>query len=235
MKVGIVVYPGANCDYDAYAAWKYVCGEEVHFIWHKSEDLGNADLVVLPGGFSYGDYLRCGAIAACSPIMKAVMRFAHSGGMVWGICNGFQILTETGLLPGALLRNVGLRFRCRFVTLRVEQNQSLFTSACRKGEVLRIPIQHGEGNYFAEPEQIRLLEDKGRVLFRYCDESGNVVPSANPNGAINSIAGIVSEGGNVLGMMPHPEKSVEAILGSADGLKIFESIRASIGRREVAA
>jgi phosphoribosylformylglycinamidine synthase subunit PurQ / glutaminase len=235
MKVGIVVYPGANCDYDAYAAWKYVCGEEVHFLWHKSEDLGNADLVVLPGGFSYGDYLRCGAIAARSPIMKSVIRFAQSGGMVWGICNGFQILTETGLLPGALLRNVGLRFRCRFVTLRVENTQSPFTSACRKGEVLRVPIQHGEGNYYAEPEQIRILEDNHRILFRYCDDSGNVTPAANPNGAINGIAGIVSEGGNVLGMMPHPEKSVEAILGSADGLKIFESIRASIGRREVAA
>lgn len=235
MKVGIVVYPGANCDYDAYAAWKYVCGEEVHFLWHKSEDLGNADLVVLPGGFSYGDYLRCGAIAARSPIMKSVIRFAHSGGMVWGICNGFQVLTETSLLPGALLRNIGLRFRCRFVNLRVEHTQSPFTSACRKGEVLRVPIQHGEGNYYAEPEQIRILEDNGRVLFRYCDESGNVTADANPNGAINGIAGIVSEGGNVLGMMPHPEKSVEAILGSADGLKIFESIRASIGRREVAA
>ena len=235
MKVGIVVYPGANCDYDAYAAWKYVCGEEVSFLWHKSEDLENCNLVVLPGGFSYGDYLRCGAIAALSPVMKSVVRFANSGGMVWGICNGFQVLTETRLLPGALLRNIGIRFRCRFVTLRVENTQTPFTSVCRKGEVLRVPIQHGEGNYYAEPDQIRVLEDNGRVLFRYCDDNGNVTPAANPNGSINGIAGIVSEGGNVLGMMPHPEKSVEAILGSADGQKIFESIRASIGRREVAA
>lgn len=235
MKVGVVVYPGANCDYDAYAAWKYVCGEEVRFLWHKSEDLENCDLVVLPGGFSYGDYLRCGAIAAQSPIIKSVARFANSGGMVWGICNGFQVLTETRLLPGALLRNIGIRFRCCFVTLRVENTQTPFTSACRKGEVLRVPIQHGEGNYYAEPDQIRVLEDNGRVLFRYCDDNGNITPAANPNGSINGIAGIVNEGGNVLGMMPHPEKSVEAILGSADGLKIFESIRASIGRREVAA
>jgi len=184
--------------------------------------------VILPGGFSYGDYLRAGAIARFSPIVKQVMRFAHSGGLVLGICNGFQILTECGLLPGALMRNAHLRFSCKYVYLRVENAATRFTQLCRKGEVLRIPIAHGEGNYYHFEDEIRRLEDNGQVVFRYVDRDGNVTTEANPNGSVNNIAGIVNETGNVLGMMPHPERAVEDILGSVDGLKVFESLRASV-------
>jgi phosphoribosylformylglycinamidine synthase I len=228
MKFGVVTFPGSNCDYDAYTAARHVLQEEVEFLWHKSEDLLSSDVVILPGGFSYGDYLRAGAIARFSPIIKQVIRFARSGGIVIGICNGFQVLTECSLLPGALIRNAHLRFSCKYVYLRVEDNTTRFTQACRKGEVLRIPIAHGEGNYYHFDDEIRTLEDKGQVLFRYVDRQGNVTPEANPNGSLNNIAGIINEEGNVLGMMPHPERAVEEVLGSTDGLKVFTSIRSSL-------
>ena len=228
MKFGVVTFPGSNCDYDAYTATKHVLQEEVEFLWHKSEDLLGSDVVILPGGFSYGDYLRAGAIARFSPIIKKVIRFARLGGIVVGICNGFQVLTECGLLPGALMRNSHLRFSCKYVYLRVENNATRFTQTCEKGEVLKIPIAHGEGNYYHFDDEIRTLEDKGQVLFRYVDRQGNVTSEANPNGSLNNIAGIINEEGNVLGMMPHPERAVEEVLGSADGLKVFESIRASL-------
>lgn len=228
MKVGVVTFPGSNCDYDAYSAIRHVLNEEVEFLWHKSTDLLGCDLVILPGGFSYGDYLRGGAIARFSPIMEAVIAFAHSGGLVLGICNGFQILTECGLLPGALMRNSHLRFACKDVYLRVEQTNSPYTRLCDDGEVLKVPIAHGEGNYYHFDDEIQKLENAGRVVFRYCDAGGQVTSQANPNGSINSIAGICNEQGNVLGMMPHPERVVEDILGSTDGLRLFESVRAGL-------
>jgi len=227
MKFGVVTFPGSNCDYDAYAAVHHVMGEEVEFLWHKSSDLCGSDVVILPGGFTYGDYLRAGAIARFSPIMKSVISFARSGGLVVGICNGFQVLTEAGLLPGALIRNSHLRFSCKFVYLRVEREDSHFTSTCEKGDVLKIPIAHGEGNYYDFIGDVRSLEESGRVLFRYVDRDGQVSDEANPNGSLNNIAGIINDEGNVLGMMPHPERAVEEILGSTDGLRILESIRAS--------
>lgn len=227
MKVGVVTFPGSNCDYDAYSAIKQVLGEEVVFLWHKSEDLQGVDLVILPGGFAYGDYLRAGAIARFSPIMNKVIPFARSGGMVMGICNGFQVLTESGLLPGALIRNSHLRFSCKFVYLKVESNQTRFTNACSEGDLLKIPIAHGEGNYYNFDGDIGQLEDSGQVVFRYVDKSGQATPEANPNGSINNIAGIRNSEGNVLGMMPHPERAVESVLGSSDGLKVFESVRAA--------
>ncbi|MCK4460402.1 MAG: phosphoribosylformylglycinamidine synthase subunit PurQ, partial [candidate division Zixibacteria bacterium] len=223
MKVGVVTFPGSNCDYDSYTAVKHILKEEVEFLWHKSTDLVGSDLVILPGGFAYGDYLRAGAIARFSPIMEEVIKFAHSGGMVIGICNGFQVLTECGLLPGALMRNHHLRFSCKFVYLRVEDNRGRFTNACRKHEVLKIPIAHGEGNYFYHDDEVRELEENGQVVFRYVDRMGKVTDEANPNGSLNNIAGIVNRDGNVLGMMPHPERAVEDLLGSADGLRVFES------------
>ncbi|MCK4607440.1 MAG: phosphoribosylformylglycinamidine synthase subunit PurQ [candidate division Zixibacteria bacterium] len=225
MKVGVVTFPGSNCDYDAYAAVKSVLKEDVEFLWHKSTDLCGSDMVILPGGFSYGDYLRAGAIARFSPLMEEIVRFAHSGGMVMGVCNGFQVLTECGLLPGALMRNSHLRFCCKYVYLRVENNGSRFTGACRPGEILRIPIAHGEGNYYYFEDDIRRLEDNGQVVFRYVDRDGRVNDEANPNGSANNIAGIINREGNVLGMMPHPERAVEDLLGSADGLRVFESVR----------
>ena len=232
MKFGVVTFPGSNCDYDSYAAVKFVLGEEVDFLWHKSSDLAGSDVVILPGGFSYGDYLRSGAIARFSPIMESVIKFANEGGLVIGICNGFQVLTECGLLPGALMRNRGLRFRERFIYMRVEQTNSVFTRACSRGEVLKIPIAHGDGNYYNFDDDIRKLEDKGLILFRYCDSRGEATDRANPNGSLGNIAGIISERGNVLGLMPHPERAVESILGSVDGLRIFESIRISVGSRK---
>jgi len=225
MKFGVVTFPGSNCDYDAYAAVKHVLGENVEFLWHKSADLLGVDVVILPGGFSYGDYLRAGAIARFSPIMQEVIRFADSGGLVAGICNGFQVLTEAGLLPGALIRNAHLRFSGKFVYLRVEDADTAFTGACRKNEVLKIPIAHGEGNYYHFDDDIRKLEEAGQVVFRYVDPEGQATPEANPNGSCNNIAGIRNAQGNVLGMMPHPERAVEKILGSVDGLKVFESLR----------
>ncbi len=225
MKFGVVTFPGSNCDYDAYAAVKHVLGEEVEFLWHKSHDLTGSDVVVLPGGFSYGDYLRAGALARFSPIMQEVVKFAESGGLVIGICNGFQVLTESGLLPGTLMRNEHLRFACKFTNLRVENAQTPWTQACVKGEVLRVPIAHGEGNYYHFDGNIKELEEAGQVVFRYVDEQGRETAEANPNGSLHNIAGIINQTGNVLGMMPHPERAVESILGSADGLKVFESIR----------
>ncbi|MFH1373479.1 MAG: phosphoribosylformylglycinamidine synthase subunit PurQ [bacterium] len=228
MKFGVVTFPGSNCDYDAYAAARHVLKEDVEFLWHKSEELAGCDVVILPGGFSYGDYLRAGAIARFSPIVRQVVRFAESGGLVIGICNGFQVLTECGLLPGALMRNNHLRFSCKYVNLKVENDTTPFTRECKRGEKLRIPIAHGEGNYYHFDNEVRTLEDNGQVVFRYVDSEGNATAAANPNGSQNNIAGIINREGNVLGMMPHPERAVEEILGSADGLKVFRSIRASL-------
>lgn len=225
MKFGVVTFPGSNCDYDAYSAVKHVLGEDVEFLWHKTTDLLNSDVIILPGGFSYGDYLRSGAIAKFSPIMDSVIKFANSGGLVCGICNGFQVLTESGLLPGALIRNDHLRFSCKYVYLKVENNQTAYTGACNQGDVLKIPIAHGEGNYYNFEGDIKSLEDNGQIVFRYCDVTGNVSKESNPNGSINNIAGIINKDGNVLGMMPHPERAVEPILGSVDGLKFFESLK----------
>jgi phosphoribosylformylglycinamidine synthase subunit PurQ / glutaminase len=227
MKFGVIVFPGSNCDHDAYHAAKHVMNQETRFIWHKESSLGDVDVVLVPGGFSYGDYLRAGAIARFSPIMKDVVRFASEGGLVLGICNGFQVLCESGLLPGALIRNASLRFVCKETFIRVENAETPFTRAVSDGEVLRIPVAHGEGNYVADPEVLAELEGEGRVVFRYCDAAGNVTPEANPNGSANNIAGIINESGNVLGMMPHPERCVESVLGSTDGLAIFESILGS--------
>lgn len=228
MKFGVVVFPGSNCDHDAYYALKHILGCEVTFLWHKGDSIGDCDAIILPGGFSYGDYLRCGAIARFSPIMRDVIRFAGEGGYVIGVCNGFQILTEAGLLPGALLRNESLRFVCRTVHLRVEHSDSVFTRHLQEGSLLRMPVAHGEGNYYADPEIIAGLESHGQVLFRYADADGRTTGEGNPNGSINNIAGIVNREGNILGMMPHPERSAETLLGSADGLSIFKSLLLSV-------
>jgi phosphoribosylformylglycinamidine synthase subunit PurQ / glutaminase len=224
MKFSIVVFPGSNCDHDAYHAAKHVLGQEAEFVWHKETSLKGADVVVLPGGFSHGDYLRTGAIARFSPIMTAVAAFARGGGPVLGICNGFQILCEAGLLPGAMLRNRDLKFHCEHVSVRVERTDTPFTSLASVGRVLRIPIAHGEGNFFAEPAVIAGLEADGRVIFRYCDARGQITDEANPNGAVNNIAGLCSAERNVVGLMPHPERACESVLGSADGLVLFESV-----------
>jgi phosphoribosylformylglycinamidine synthase subunit PurQ / glutaminase len=224
MKFSIIVFPGSNCDHDAYHAAKHVLGQEAEFVWHKETDLKGADVVVLPGGFSHGDYLRTGAIARFSPVMAAVRDFAQSGAPVLGICNGFQILCEAGLLPGAMLRNRDLKFHCEHVCVRVEQTDTPFTSRAAAGQVLRIPIAHGEGNYYAEPQVVAALEASRRIIFRYCDAHGQATDAANPNGAVNGIAGICSERRNVVGLMPHPERACEPVLGSADGLVLFESV-----------
>ena len=224
MKLGVVTFPGSNCDYDCYKASQEVLGAETVFLWHKSHDLEGVDAVFLPGGFSYGDYLRAGAIASMSPIMREVREFAERGGPVAGVCNGFQILCEAGMLPGALMRNRSLRFISREVFLRVERAAEPFTSAYRKGELLRVPIAHGEGCYMADEETLERLEGEGRVAFRYVDAAGNATADANPNGAARNIAGIVNEAGNVLGMMPHPERAVDPLLGGADGVGLFRSL-----------
>ena len=228
MKFGVVVFPGSNCDHDAYHVISKVIGQPVDFIWHRDHSLEGYDCVVLPGGFSYGDYLRTGAIASLSPIMRSVVDFAKRGGYVLGICNGFQILCETGLLPGALMRNGSLSFVCRHVNLLVERSDTAFTRDYRKGQVLSIPVAHGEGNYFCDPETLARLEGEGQVVFRYADEEGRVTPDACPNGSLNNIAGIISREGNVLGMMPHPERASEEALGSADGRGIFTSLASAI-------
>lgn len=233
IKFGILVFPGSNCDHDAHFAASSVMRQEARFIWHKETSVGDVDVVVVPGGFSYGDYLRCGAIARFSPIMKDVVRFANEGGTVIGICNGFQILTEVGLLPGALLRNESLKFVCRDVFLRVEQTGTRFTGQCMQGEVLRVPVAHGEGRYVADPEVLRRLEGEGRVVFRYATPDGRVTPEANPNGSTNNIAGIVNEAGNVLGMMPHPERAADPALGNSDGQKVFQSLIRSFAVHEI--
>jgi phosphoribosylformylglycinamidine synthase subunit PurQ / glutaminase len=224
IKVGVVVFPGSNCDHDAYHVAKHVLGQDAVFLWHKEADLQGADMIVLPGGFSYGDYLRCGAIARFSPVMKEVVKFAGDGGTVIGICNGFQVLLEAGLLPGVLLRNSGLRFVCKDVALRVETASTRFTGRCAAGQVLHVPVAHGEGNFFADGETLRRLEGEGRVVFRYADESGTPSPESNPNGSLNNIAGIINDRGNVLGMMPHPERSADPLLGRTDGKHIFLSL-----------
>ncbi len=228
---GVVVFPGSNCDHDCYHVLKHVLGVPAYFIWHKEESIDPAfKVIVLPGGFSYGDYLRTGAIARFSPVMKAVKRFAENGGLVIGICNGFQILLEARLLPGAMLRNKGLRFICRDVYIRVENNRTPFTKECKEGQVLRIPIAHGDGNYFATPELLRELNDNGQIVFRYCTQDGQITDSANPNGSLDNIAGIINKEGNILGMMPHPERASEEILGNTDGLYIFKSmLKAVVG------
>jgi phosphoribosylformylglycinamidine synthase len=224
MKIGVVTFPGSNCDYDCYKAAQETLGAETVFLWHAAHDLQGVDVVFLPGGFSYGDYLRAGAIARMSPIMREVSAFAASGGPVAGICNGFQILCEAGLLPGALIRNRSLRFVSRPVHVRVERAEPPFTSAYRPGQVLRVPVAHGEGCYVADEETLDRLEGGDRVAFRYCDPSGAITADANPNGSARNIAGIVNEAGNVLGMMPHPERAVDPLLGSADGAGLFRSL-----------
>jgi phosphoribosylformylglycinamidine synthase I len=224
MKFAIAVFPGSNCDHDAYHAVKHVLGHDAVFVWHKETSLAGADAVILPGGFSHGDYLRTGAIARFSPVMDAVRAFAEGGGPVLGICNGFQILLEAGLLPGAMLRNAGLKFRCEHVHLRVEQTDTPFTALCTAGQLLRVPIAHGEGNYVADPEVIAALEDNRQVVLRYATAAGEVTDDANPNGSVNNIAGICSPGRNIVGLMPHPERACEPALGSRDGLVMFESV-----------
>lgn len=230
MRIGVVTFPGSNCDGDAVQAVR-VMGHDVVRLWHKDTSLPQGlDAIILPGGFSYGDYLRTGAIARFSPVMAEVVRFANSGGYVIGICNGFQILTEAGLLPGALIRNANLSFVCKDVHLRVEQTDSPFTNAFDKGAVLRIPVAHGEGRFIAPDDVIRRIEDAGRVVFRYTSADGSVTDVANPNGSINNIAGIVNDAGNVMGMMPHPERYVEAALGCADGRGVFLSLATHVER-----
>ncbi|HYV48307.1 MAG TPA: phosphoribosylformylglycinamidine synthase subunit PurQ [Myxococcaceae bacterium] len=215
MKFGIVVFPGSNCDHDAYHAVKEVLGADAELLWHKDRTLGGSDVVVLPGGFSYGDYLRCGAIARFSPVMDEVIAHARRGGKVLGICNGFQVLTEAGLLPGALLQNASRKFVCREVPLEVLNAGTAFTRRYQKGERIRIPVAHGDGNYFIDEEGLKRLEGEGRVVLRYLE---------NPNGALHDIAGIINEAGNVMGLMPHPERASEKLLGSDDGLRMFESL-----------
>jgi phosphoribosylformylglycinamidine synthase subunit PurQ / glutaminase len=223
VKTGIVVFPGTWSDRDCGHALLDVLGEPVRYVDHRERDLDDLDLVILPGGFSYGDYLRCGAIARFTPVMDAVASFADRGGLVLGICNGFQILQEARLLPGALLRNASCEFRCEWVHLRIEQRDCAFTLDCRPGQVLRIPISHGEGNFFADDSTVQSLEANNQVVFRYCAPDGRITPDANPNGSLRNIAGISNARGNVVGLMPHPERACEALLGGEDGLAIFRS------------
>ncbi len=224
MNFGIIVFPGSNCDHDCFYVIKDVLKQPVRYIWHKETGLDNIDCIIIPGGFSYGDYLRCGAIAKFSPIMASVIDFANRGGIVIGICNGFQILLEVGLLPGAMHRNTGLHFICKYINILTENRDTVFTDICAKDQVLKIPIAHNEGNYYIDERSLRELEDNKRIVFRYCDADGDVSQRSNPNGAVSNIAGIINKRGNVLGMMPHPERSSEGELGSSDGLLIFKSI-----------
>jgi phosphoribosylformylglycinamidine synthase len=224
MKFGVVVFPGSNCDIDCYHALRDVMGQQTEYIWHKDDNLNGFDCIVLPGGFSYGDYLRCGAIARFSPVMDRVVEFAVKGRPVIGICNGFQILTEAGLLPGALLRNKNMKFICETVTVRVENANTPFTNLCREGQVLNIPIAHGDGNYYVDEETLREMEKNNQIVFRYCNPDGQVVEGQNPNGSLKNIAGICNRERNVLGMMPHPERCVEKVMNNEDGVVVFESI-----------
>jgi len=228
LKFGIVIFPGSNCDHDTYYALKNICKQKTTFLWHKEHDLKNVDCVILPGGFSYGDYLRSGSIAAFSPLMQEVKEFALRGGLVLGICNGFQVLLELGLLPGAMLRNKKLKFLCQFVHIRVENNKTLFSHQAKKGQILKIPIAHFDGNYFASPETILEIKKNSQIVFRYSDAKGQLNEEANVNGSAESIAGLINKAGNVLGMMPHPERASEVLLGSEDGRIIFESIIAKL-------
>jgi phosphoribosylformylglycinamidine synthase subunit PurQ / glutaminase len=231
MRFGVVVFPGSNCDEDAYHAATAVFGQEAEYLWHKDTDLKGADVLILPGGFAHGDYLRTGAMARFSPIMDAVRAFAAGGGPVLGICNGFQILLEAGLLPGAMLRNRTLKYRCEHVHLRVEQVDTPFTCAAAPGQVLRIPIGHGEGNYYAPPDLLKRLEDNRQVVLRYTDPQGHVSDEWNPNGSVNAIASVCNERRNVVGMMPHPERACEPLLGGVDGRLVFESVVSAMAVR----
>ena len=228
MKFGVVVFPGSNCDADAYHAFQDALGQPTTYLWHKDHDLKGVDCVILPGGFSYGDYLRSGAIARFSPLMQEVREFADKGGLVLGICNGFQVLLELNLLPGAMLRNKNLKFLCQYVTIRLENDQTRFTRKGSKGQLLRIPIAHFDGNWYAPPETVKEVEDNGQVVFRYCDPEGRLTEEANVNGSLHAIAGLVNKRGNVCGMMPHPERAVEPVLGSVDGLVVLQSILENI-------
>jgi phosphoribosylformylglycinamidine synthase subunit PurQ / glutaminase len=236
MKFGVVVFPGSNCDHDAFYAIGNVLQKPVEFIWHQSENLANCDAVILPGGFSYGDYLRTGAIARFSPVMKSVEQFARSGGMVLGICNGFQILCEAGLLPGAMMRNSGLRYICRHVHIRVEQTDTPFTSAARPGQILKIPIAHNDGNYTCDEATLAELEKNRQIIFRYTTPDGSDDNAGNPNGAVRNIAGVCNRERNVAGLMPHPERAVESALGSSDGIVILGSmVEALVGTAKATA
>ncbi|MGH9936373.1 MAG: phosphoribosylformylglycinamidine synthase subunit PurQ [Blastocatellia bacterium] len=228
MKFGVVVFPGSNCDHDAYHVVSKVIGQPVDFIWHKEEEIDRYDAIILPGGFSYGDYLRTGAIARFSPVMNAVKDFAREGRFVLGICNGFQILCEAGLLPGALRRNKSLKYVCEHVNIRVERADTPFTRGYQQGQILSVPIAHGEGNYFCDEATMTELESQNRIILRYCDRSGAITDESNPNGSLNSIAGITNHEGNVLGMMPHPERASEIALGSSDGRALFLSMAESL-------
>jgi phosphoribosylformylglycinamidine synthase len=232
MRWGVIVFPGSCDDHDVFDCLKREMDQKVKFLWHKDELAGHFDCLILPGGFSYGDYLRAGAVARFSPIMRGVVNFARSGGLVLGICNGFQILCEAGLLPGALVRNAGLQFICQLVHLRVEENDTPFTCATKKGQLLKMPIKHGEGCYFADPATLDELRKKRQILLRYVDSKGKPIAAANPNGSVDNIAGICNETRNVFGLMPHPEDASSKILGSEDGLKIFSSIAAACAQRE---
>lgn len=227
-KVGVIVFPGSNCDRDAFNAFGSVMNQKVEFLWHKDTSLDGIDVIVLPGGFSYGDYLRSGAIARFSPIMNEVVRFAERGGLVMGICNGFQVLVESGLLPGALLKNARLKFVCRQVYLRTETTRTPFTSALEQKQILKVPVAHGDGNYYADEATLKSLEDENRIVFRYSTRDGEITKEANPNGSILNIAGIVNKNRNVLGMMPHPERASEQILGSASGALVLKSVIQSL-------
>ncbi|PYX31434.1 MAG: phosphoribosylformylglycinamidine synthase I [Acidobacteria bacterium] len=231
MKFGVIIFPGSNCDHDAYWTIQHVAKQPVTFLWHESHDLGNCDAVIVPGGFAYGDYLRTGAIAKFSPVMESVRKFVAGGGLVLGICNGFQILCESGLLPGALMRNVGLKYVCKPVQVRVENVDTPFTNACQPGEVLTIPIGHMEGNYFCDQATLDDLRRNNQIVFRYSSPTGEILPAANPNGSLDNIAGICSAGGNIIGMMPHPERSAEPELGCVDGLKVFQSMVGAMASR----
>ena len=224
MNIGVIVFPGSNCDRDCAYVASEVLGQSAHFVWHQETSLQGMDAIILPGGFSYGDYLRTGAIAHLSPIMEAVKTFAAQGGMILGICNGFQILLESGLLPGAMLRNRRLSFLCKDVYVRVENAETSFTHQCQPGQVLKIPIAHAEGNYYTDPVTLSSLQANAQVVFRYCNQDGQIMPSANPNGSLDHIAGIRNAAGNVLGMMPHPERCSEQALNNTDGLVIFQSM-----------
>ena len=227
MKFAIVIFPGSNCDHDAYHATKHVLGQDAEFVWHKETDLKGADVVILPGGFAHGDYLRTGAIARFSPVMDSVRAFADAGNPLIGICNGFQVLLEAGLLPGAMLRNTE-KYKCEYVHARVEQTDTPFTNLCAKGQVLKIPIAHGEGNYYADPETVAGLEANRQVIFRYVSPKGEATAESNPNGSLNNIAGICNATRNVVGLMPHPERACESALGSADGKIVLESVVAAL-------
>jgi phosphoribosylformylglycinamidine synthase len=231
MKFGVIIFPGSNCDHDAHWTIEHVAKQPATLLWHESHDLENCDAIIVPGGFAYGDHLRTGAIARFSPVMESVRKFAEGGGLVLGICNGFQILCESGLLPGALMRNVGLKYVCKPVHVRVENAETPFTNACAAGDVLTIPIGHMEGNYFCDAETLAGLQRDNRVMFRYSLPTGEIAASANPNGSLDDIAGVCSAGGNVVGMMPHPERSAEPELGGTDGMKIFHSMVGALANR----